>query len=192
MINVLQIKAEIESITPKIWRRFLVKDNITFDKLHETIQIVMGWSNYHLYSFYTDNEQIGISNKFIENESNSKKIKLKDKLSLKQKFNYTYDFGDTWEHVLIVEKILDNNNSYLFPTCISGKRAGPPEDCGGYNGYYRLMEIKKNKKHPEYNDMIKEWLGEDFDFEHFNVEEINKELIKLQKVDGRKRYWVQK
>ncbi len=67
-----------------------------------------------------------------------------------------------------------------------------PEDYGSYPGYYELMKIKKNKKHPEYKERIKEWLGEDFDFEHFDIEEINKELLKLVKVDGRTRYWVPK
>jgi len=193
MVNILQIKVTIDGIIPKIWRRFLVKDNISFDDLHKVIQTIMGWENYHLYSFYLGKEEIGIPDTdFRDNLLNAKKIKLKDKLFIKQKFGYVYDFGDNWEHILSVEKVLDNKNVTIVPTCLDGERAGPPEDCGSYPGYYELMKIKKNKKHPEYKERIVEWLGEDFDFEHLNLEEINKELLKLIKVDGRTRYWVKK
>lgn len=193
MTGIFQLKILLEGITPKIWRRFLVKDNISFHDLHNIIQLVMGWGNYHLYSFYIDKEEIGVPDPHFRNELlNSKKIKLKDKLPLKQKFGYVYDFGDNWEHTLTVEKILDNEDVALAPVCLEGERAGPPEDCGSYPGYYELMKIKENKKHLEYKERIVEWLGEDFDFEHFNIDEINKELIKLVKVDGRTRYWVLK
>ena len=193
MTKVFQLKITLDGITPKIWRKFLVKDNISFHDLHNIIQLTMGWGNYHLYSFYINKEEIGMPDPEFRSElTNAKKIKLKDKLSLKQKFGYVYDFGDNWEHILTVEKILDNKDKALVPTCLEGERAGPPEDCGSYPGYYELMRIKKNKKHPEYKERIKEWLGEDFDFEHFDIEEINKGLLKLIKVDGRTRYWVPK
>lgn len=193
MTKILQIKIVLDGITPRIWRRFLVKENISFHDLHNVIQLIMGWGNYHLYSFYINKEEIGIPDTDFRNDLlNAKKIKLKDKISLKQKFGYVYDFGDNWEHALTVEKITDDKDVALVPNCIEGERAGPPEDCGSYPGYYELIRIKKNKKHPEYKERIKEWLGEDFDFEHFDIEEINKELLKLVKVDGRTRYWVPK
>ena len=194
MTKILQLKITLEGISPKIWRRFLVKDNITFQKLHDVIQIVMGWGNYHLYSFYIDKQRIGVPDPHFDNDLlNAKKVKLKDKLSLKQKFGYVYDFGDNWEHALIVEKILNDKDAAIVPICLEGERAGPPEDCGSYPGYYELIKIKKNKKHPEYKERIAEWLGEDFDFEKFNLNEINNELLKQNiKIDGRTRYWVPK
>ncbi|MEK6947549.1 MAG: plasmid pRiA4b ORF-3 family protein [Nanoarchaeota archaeon] len=193
MAQIIQLKITLEGIFPKIWRRFLVKDNITFQKLHDIIQIVMGWGNYHLYGFYVDKEKIGLPDPHFDNEQlNAKKIKIKDKLSVKQKFGYVYDFGDNWEHMLTVEKILDDKETAI-PVCLEGERAGPPEDCGSYPGYYELMNIRGNKKHPEYKERIVEWLGEDFDFEKFNLNEINKELlIQNTKIDGRTRYWVPK
>ena len=170
MTKVLQLKITLEGITPKIWRRFLVKDNITFQKLHEIIQIVMGWGNYHLYSFYIGKERIGLPDPNFDNDLlNGKKIKLKDMLSLKLKLGYVYDFGDNWEHAIVVEKVEDDKNAALIPVCLEGERAGPPEDCGSYPGYYQLMKIKKNKKHPEYKERIVGWLGEDWNFEYFNL-----------------------
>ena len=178
MNNALQLKITLEGINPKIWRRLLVKDNITFQKVHDIIQTVMGWGNYHLYSFYIGKERIGLPSKFDNDLLNAKKIKLKDMLSLKQKLGYVYDFGDNWEHTLTVEKILNDKDAALVPVYLEGERACPPEDCGSYPGYYQLMKIKKNKTHPEYRERIVEWLGEDWDFERFNIDEVNKELLK--------------
>ncbi len=60
--------------------------------------------------------------------------------------------------------------------CLAGEWACPPEDCGGTWDYEELMEIRKNKNHPEYEERIIDWLGEDFDPEHFDIEEVNKLL----------------
>src|SRR3989344_5149317 len=131
MTAILQLKILLEGITPKIWRRFLVKDSSSFHELHNIIQQVMGWDNYHLYSFHINKEEIGIPDPDFRDELlNAKKIKLKDKLSLKQKFGYVYDFGDYWEHILTVEKILDGKSVVLVPVCLEGERACPTEDCG--------------------------------------------------------------
>ena len=241
MTKILQLKITLEGISPKIWRRFLVKDNIAFQKLHDVIQIVMGWGNYHLFEFNVGNititsdeegynaaegsfKKLFQSPEFIKMLENTKlrkgsasldvnklnkilkkadknKPKNKYKLSSRlnellvgenQEFSYLYDFGDNWEHTLTIEKIPDDKDSPLVPVCLGGERAGPPEDCGSYPGYYELMKIKKNKNHPEHKERIVEWLGEDWDFERFDLDEINKELLKLIKVDGRTRYWVPK
>ncbi len=193
MTKILQLKISLEGITPKIWRRFLVKENITFQKLHETIQAVMGWDNYHLFAFYIGKEQIGMPDPDFNDEMlSSKKVKLKDKLVVKQKFSYLYDFGDNWEHTLVVEKVLDSADVPFIPFCLGGERACPPEDCGSVPGYHELQKIKKNKNHKEYKERIVGWLGGNFNFEHFDLAEINKELHKLVKIDGRTRYWVPK
>ena len=241
MSKILQLKIVLDGITPKIWRRFLVKDNIPFEDLHEIIQIVMGWDNYHLYEFKIENNTISSDeegynaaegmfkhlfnspefhkmleqqdlkkgsasmdinklNKILDKERAKKskpvftiKTKLNELVASKgKKFSYLYDFGDNWDHIVTVENILDNKDAALVPVCLEGERACPPEDCGSYPGYYELMEIKKNKKHPEYKERIAGWLCEDFDFENFDIEEINKELLKLIKVDGRTRYLVPK
>src|SRR3989344_2903118 len=196
MTKILQLNISLEGITPKIWRRFLVKENITFQELHDTIQIVMGWDDYHMFEFQINDVCISAEEEGHNlAESSFKKlyqspefIKMLEQTKLENGFaSLNVDKLNT-----ILKEQEQNKNADLVPTCLEGERAGPPEDCGSYPGYYELMRIKKNKKHPEYKERIKEWLSEDFDFEHFDIEEINKELLKLIKVDGRNRYWVPK
>ena len=216
--NVLQLKITLSDIKPAIWRRFLVKNTITFEQLHNIIQKVMGLENYHLYEFVVgtvsiipDDEgynaaessfhTIFKSPEFVklikEGEKNGKKVDL-DKINeilnntkrdtpqfdintsvnilLKkegQKFKYIYDFGDHWEHKVIVEKIFDKEEGKTYPSCLDGRRNCPPEDCGGVYGYYELMKIRQNRKHPEYKERIVEWLGEDYDPELFVIDWVN-------------------
>ena len=101
-------------------------------------------------------------------------IPIRDFVNEGQTFSYSYDFGDNWQHKIVVEKILDENEvDKKIPVCIDGERACPPEDCGGVWGYEELLQIRKDKNHPDYEERITEWLGEDFDPEEFNVEEVN-------------------
>jgi len=90
---------------------------------------------------------------------------------------YEYDFGDSWEHKIILEKILPYDASLKVPSCIKGKRACPPEDCGGIWGYQNLVEIIKDPSHPEHEEML-EWLGGEFDPEYFDMNETNRMLGK--------------
>jgi len=186
MSRILQLKISLKYLKPLIWRRFLVKDSISFYELHEIIQIVMGWEDYHLYGFW-------INDVCIEAEkgrpfcvdaiwtmlgSEARKTKSADKVKLnslikkeKQEFTYVYDFGDRWEHSIVVEKILEK--SERCPVCIAGGRACPPEDCGGVLGYVQLLDIRKDKNHPAYKSRIVEWLGEDFDPDEFDPKDVN-------------------
>ncbi len=98
-------------------------------------------------------------------------------LEEKDKFIYTYDFGDTWEHQILVEKILPIDEKTQYPVCLAGKRSGPPEDCGGPWGYMELLDVLNDPNDPEYEDRV-EWIGEDFDSELFDVDKINLRLKK--------------
>ncbi|HRV94457.1 MAG TPA: plasmid pRiA4b ORF-3 family protein, partial [Anaerolineae bacterium] len=96
----------------------------------------------------------------------------------KTKFVYEYDFGDSWEHVILVEKILPPEPGVHYPRCIKGKRAGPPEDVGGIWGYEDFLEAIKDPKHPQHEAML-EWAGDDFDPEAFDMSGVNEALEKL-------------
>jgi len=164
----------------EIWRRFLVNDSLTFERLHLIIQIVMGWENYHLYEFNVNGMKIGRLDEECDYEiTDSKKTKLSDCITNKiKKLSYIYDFGDSWEHEIILEKIDDDK--IRVPICLEGKNACPPEDCGGIGGYENILKIRKNKNHPDYKELIIDWLGEGFNPEKFDIKKVNKELKRIR------------
>lgn len=135
----------------------------------------MGWTNSHLHEFSLDGVRIGDTsdeaNEFGDHpqwEEREKKIGeyfSKDKTRI----NYQYDFGDNWEHTIMLEAIESKKKSIKYSRCIDGARACPPEDCGSSTGYYRLVEILFDPKHEEYKDM-KMWAGE-YDPEYFDKKE---------------------
>jgi len=179
--KIFQIKILLKGIKPQVWRKILVENSISFDKLHEIIQRAMGWDNYHLYVFETGGMEIGVPDKDDEREMiDSRKITIA-RLPEKAKLIYTYDFGDNWEHIITIEKIIGKERHEKYPFCISGERACPPEDCGGVWGYQEFLQAIRNPKHKEHKEML-EWIGGSFDSEKFDIDEVNKELKPLQKV----------
>jgi hypothetical protein len=161
---IYQIKITLKDVKPPIWRRIQVKSDITLHSLHRTIQTAMGWEDGHLHKFD------------IRAPSSEPKVRL-NQLNLveKQKFLYVYDFGDNWEHTILVEKILPIDEKTQYPICLAGERSGPPEDCGGPWGYMDLLDVLDDPNDPEYDERV-EWIGEDFDPELFDIEKINKRL----------------
>jgi len=176
--SIYQLKITLEDSKPPIWRRVLVLDSIKLDELHELIQIVMGWENYHLHQFHCGGTFYSLPNDEFDDfdAKDETKYKLSQLLTAeKSSMRYEYDFGDGWLHKIVLEKILPFDSTVELPLCVTGKRACPPEDCGGVWGYESLLEILKDKKHPEHEDML-EWLGGDFDPEDFDLDEINAQL----------------
>ena len=177
--NVYQFKITLKEIQPEIWRRIQVPANYSFWDLHVAIQDAMGWLDYHLHQFKIINpktgekELIGIpDDEDFEAIISGEKAKIsKYFLSSKDKANYEYDFGDGWEHEIVLEEILPATIGIRYPQCIDGDRACPPEDCGGVWGYDNLVKIMKNKRHKEYKELI-EWLGEHFYAENFNFRDV--------------------
>ena len=179
--KVYQLHISLKGSKPKIWRRFLVTEDMTLEKLHKIIQEVMGWEDYHLHEFTSGGKQYGMPDEEWDNNvENEKKIKLSDlNLAEKQKFEYLYDFGDSWEHEIKVEKILPFETTAKYPKCLDGELACPPEDCGSLWGYEELSELTKLSKDELDEEGLErlEWLG-DYDFEHFSVDEVNAVLWK--------------
>ena len=108
--TIYQMKVTLIGSKPPIWRRFLVEDTITLGKLHDILQIVMGWTNSHLHHFIIDNEFYGMP---LDDDFGDMRTKDETRFKLNQlvsgkgfKFGYEYDFGDSWEHDLVIEKIL--------------------------------------------------------------------------------------
>jgi hypothetical protein len=176
---IYQIKITLQGARPPIWRRILVESNITFGKLHDIIQIVMGWDNSHLHMFNVGERIIGdpADDEFGEFRSLDEMRQRLGKMVPKagQKFDYEYDFGDSWDHTLLVEKILPYDPNIRLPVCIKGKRACPPDDIGGVWGYELFLEAIADPNHSEHDQYL-EWIGGEFDPEAFDIEAINAEL----------------
>lgn len=175
---IYQIKVTLQDSKPTIWRRFLVGNNVTLHELHKILQTVMGWTNSHLHHFIINGEFY--SEPFDEDFGIETKNELRYKLNQFVggegfKFRYEYDFGDSWMHNLVVEKILPVEKGAQYPICIKGKRACPPEDSGGVWGYDDFLEAIANPDHPKRKEML-EWIGADFDPAHFDLDEINERL----------------
>ncbi len=161
----------------------MVPSNIDLGELHTILQIVLGWTDSHLHQFISSRTMYGTPvDEFggdLEMEcEDEKKYKLSQLLKKeKDSLIYEYDFGDSWEHKIVLEKILPYDGSVKVPACIKGKRACPPEDCGGIWGYHNFLEVIQEPSHPEHEEML-EWLGGEFDPEHFDMEETNRILAK--------------
>lgn len=168
-----QFKITIAGSKPPIWRRVLVPASFTLIKLHDVIQACFGWEDCHLFSF----ELFG---KVYDDENPGTLTKKLNKLSLgsQQAFTYTYDFGDNWEHEILLEKIIPDDASQKGPCCVAGKRAAPPEDCGGMWGYADKVAVLADPEHPEYEETLK-WMGEDFTPDAFNMANVNARLADL-------------
>ena len=175
---VYQLKITLKGSKPPIWRRVQVASNTTLSELHKIIQVAMGWWDSHLHQFIIHGENFGIPEPdfdFMEVTS-ERGTKLSGVISdEKDKFIYEYDFGDSWEHVILVEKILPPDPNISYPICLKGKRACPPEDCGGIWGYNGFLEAIQDPDHPEHDDML-EWVGGEFDSEAFSLDEVNSRL----------------
>lgn len=175
--QIYQFKITLKGITPPIWRRIQVPSNYTFWDLHSAIQDSMGWLDCHLHHFIIVNPKTG-KNQFIgiPDDEGTTLPGWKAKISSyfmtpKQAAGYEYDFGDGWEHKVELEDILPADPTQTYPLCLKGKRACPPEDCGGIWGYEELLEIIKNPDHDEYKERM-EWLGGEFDPERFEPDAI--------------------
>jgi len=182
--KIYQIQITLKGFRPKIWRRLLIPSDLLLSDFHKVIQTSMGWTNSHLHqfiknrTFYTVKMQ---DDDFWDEMDNVdyKNMKVSDLLKKeKDKIVYEYDFGDGWEHDIILEKILPSDSNAKYPTCLNGKMNCPMEDCGGVWGYSDMLEILKNPDHEEYENYI-EWLGEKFDPEYFNKDEVN-ELLRQE------------
>lgn len=183
-VPLYQLKITLKWSKPPIWRRVVVRADMPLHRLHGLIQIVMGWTNSHLHQFNVGRTFYGKPDpEFADMGSetlNEKRYTVADLAPVaKKKFIYEYDFGDGWQHEVKVEKVLPLDAAFKHPVCLAGANACPPEDCGGIGGYYNLLEILADPKHPEHADM-KEWIGGELDAAEFDLNEVNAVLKRLK------------
>lgn len=177
---VYQLKVTLRGIRPPIWRRLQVRGSATLPKLHDAIQIAMGWTDSHLHLFNVGGVSYGVPDPDFDDDVRSeRRIKLGQIVyGAKDRFSYEYDFGDSWEHEILVEKVLPPDPAVHYPICLTGKRACPPEDVGGVWGYADFLEAIAHPEHAEHEEML-EWVGGAFDPEAFDLEAVNQALRQL-------------
>ncbi len=175
---IYQIKISLYGVEPPIWRRVELPGDTGLADLHRIVQTVFDWEDYHLHVFETPYGSFGVADPELG-------YRAEKPVTLEQvarepgaELGYLYDFGDSWEHSILVEKVLDRQ-AVPYPRCTGGERAAPPEDCGGVGGYQELVEVLADPAHPEHQDQL-EWLGlpsaADFDPAHFDLAEVNRFL----------------
>lgn len=176
--EVFQFKITLLDTRPPVWRRILVPGSYTFYDLHVAIQNAMGWTDSHLHRF----EKRDIKGKpwghailidcpyaAEENEQEENTLYVTETpithvfKRIGDKMVYTYDFGDNWEHEVLLEKILPKETSVKYPVCLDGRLSCPPEDCGSTLGYYDCIQALKDRKNKELLDWIGDWDPEYFD-----------------------------
>jgi hypothetical protein len=182
--RIYQLKVTLRDSRPPIWRRLLVSDTINLFDLHKIIQLAMGWTNSHLHQFIINGEYYSIPSDedwkpvIDEREYQIAKIAPNEQ----RKFIYEYDFGDSWEHDVLVEKILPTEPDTEYPVCIDGEQACPPEDVGGVWGFEEFLKAMKDPKHEEHESYVT-WWGGQYDPEAFDLKEVNEGLQDIDQID---------
>ncbi|MFF6787360.1 plasmid pRiA4b ORF-3 family protein [Streptomyces sp. NPDC012510] len=132
---------------PPIWRRLEVPSGITLRELHDVIQAAFGWEDYHMWAFESGRDRYGVADRDLGIRNAASKRLGQVAPHTGDRLRYTYDFGDDWEHDILVEDVTAPEAGTAYPRCLTGRRACPPEDCGGIWGYDYLIEILADPRH---------------------------------------------
>jgi Plasmid pRiA4b ORF-3-like protein len=176
--QVYTLHIQLADIEPPIWRRIVVPGQITLFRLHQILQVVMGWTFSHMHQFIIDEVRYGEPDpEFDEQMKQDQRVQLRNVASKQGgRFLYEYDFGDSWRHEITVEHIEPiTTETYDILQCFDGERACPPEDCGGVSGFERLYEALRDQHHPEHHE-LRIWAGKHYDPNLFSLQAVNSAL----------------
>ena len=179
--EVYQFRVTLEEIEPAVWRRIQVPANYNFFDLHMAIQDAMGWQDCHLHTFEVVNaateeiDMIGIPASWLDDSGFEEEDTLPGtECAIAQYFTiarpraeYEYDFGDGWNHDVVLEDILPRDDRQTYPRCVAGARACPPEDVGGVPGYGEFLEVLADPSAEGRGEWLN-WVGGSFDPERFD------------------------
>jgi len=180
--KVYSLRLTVAAIQPRIWRRLLVRETMWLSRLHEVIQVLFGWYDYQTHVFFLGDKRYG-------NPMNHDGVVIGDDRDVtladvrfpeRDRLAYDYLFIEGWHVDIRVEKTVTAEKGAIYPKCVAGDRAGPPEDCGGIEAYKDMLYCLK---HPE-TDLgreWREWLGPGYDPEKCDLGAINRTLKRLTK-----------
>jgi hypothetical protein len=162
--GIYQLKVTLLGTNPPVWRRLVVPANMTLAQLHDVLQSAMGWEDSHMHEFSVGHRRFGRPNPEdrlmgMPSVENERMVDLSSVLGrVGAKAIYTYDFGDSWEHGIVLEKRLPADPNMMYPVCVDGQLACPPEDCGGIPGFYDLVEALSDPSHKRHEEML-DWIA---------------------------------
>lgn len=183
---VYSIKISLDGLVPQVWRRVITR-SVDLEHLHYIIQIVMGWGDCHLHEFEVKNTSVPLPDEGAAIDEQGLTIDQLYAAGIK-KFQYTYDFGDSWKHTVRIEKQLPADGDTVYPLCASGKEICPIEDCGGLPGWARLLDAMEHPDHitdGELEEML-DWLNID-ELQPFSAESATADLQKVFKKKPKKK-----
>ncbi|MCL5996518.1 MAG: plasmid pRiA4b ORF-3 family protein [Chloroflexi bacterium] len=181
--GIYQLLINLQGANPPIWRRVLVPGDWSLGALHYVVQVAMGWTNSHLHMFKVGRKLIALYDIDDLTTTFSGDVTLGDVFAKRTRhITYEYDFGDSWMHDIDLEAIVPPDRGKVYPRCIGGERACPPDDCGGIGGYEDLLVAIADPDHPEHDELTM-WLsgmrGDDFDPNVFDVDDVNRRLARI-------------
>jgi pRiA4b ORF-3-like protein len=185
-VGAYQLKVSLLYCEPLIWRRVQVPVDLTLAKLHDVIQLCMGWTDTHLHQFMIGRNLYGP----VDLDDDWSEIKTLDETTfrlsdleadIRKRCMYEYDFGDGWQHEIKIAKVTASvEKPSKYPVLLAGARSCPPEDIGGVPGYENFLEAMSDPQNEEHEQM-REWYGSaTFDQDFFEMAEINKILKKIK------------
>jgi hypothetical protein len=181
--SAVQLRISLNDHRPTIWRLLLAPGEIKLSKLHSIFPAVMGWEGYHLHQFDIGDRTYGVPDPEFEAEEfdciDEETVTLSRVVDESMRFSYLYDFGDGWEHEVVVERIEPVLQVLKSAVCIDGEGACPPEDCGGTGGFRELLDAITDPTHAMHDEYL-HWIGRPFDPDRFSVAAANAALQRVR------------
>ena len=175
---VFRIRAQVQEIEPAIWRTFEVSERVPLPLLHRALQASFEWKDYHLHEFRVGRLAFGPIHSDAPAHLIDESPLIVGQLVRRKtdEIEYAYDFGDDWHVTLTVEEVVEASDpTAVILRCLDGRRAGPPEDCGGTHGYANFLEAFLIPTHADHEQM-RDWIGKAFDPEACNPAAINRAI----------------
>jgi hypothetical protein len=170
---VLQVRITLKDVdNPPVWRQVLIPAGYSLSRVHQVIQAAMGWEDCHLHAFQIGETTYGPDPDGELGYADETKARLADVAKVSTRIGYDYDFGDSWDHELVIEALADAEAGQVYPACIAGEGGCPPEDSGGAYGFGELKEILAGPPSPE-RDEMREWAGDAYDPARFDLAAAN-------------------
>ena len=181
--SALRLRIQLNEVDPVVWRRLLVPGRVRLAKLGQMLLAAMGWNNSHLHAFRVGDTSYGMQDDddddFPDDEIDEQSVTVLQALRELQPFTFDYDFGDGWEHDVVIEELIHSDAGLKFAVCLDGERACPPDDVGGPGGYVAFLEAIADPDHEDHDNFL-EWVGGSFNPGEFDVANANALLQKVR------------